>query len=99
MFLEMIVAAGGGWYLARKYGNATSGLRTAVANLCGTAKSSSDSLVADIAARLKPKTNDDVRVKAQLLADTSVAAVFESATPEEKEAFLSAFSRYCERTD
>jgi len=99
MFLEMIVAAGCGWYLAKKVGNAASGLRSAVANLQGPGKSPTDSLVADIAARLRTRPDDDVRRKARMLADSPIVAVLEHATPEEREVLADVLARYCERTN
>lgn len=95
MILEIIVAAGCGWYGATKLAGAKSALRSAVANLHGD----KSSLVEYAANRLRARSGDDVRRRAQVLADTPLADVFESATPEEREALGNAFARYCERAN
>lgn len=95
MIIEMIFAAGCGWYGARKLGSIVSSVRSSVATLQG--KSPAVSLAEDVVSRLRTQSSDDVRQRAEMLADTPIVAVFEAATPEEKDALVSAYSRYCGR--
>lgn len=93
MFLEMIAAAGCGWYAAKKVGT----MPHRIADTMTKAKTATLDIVDDIRHHLMSKAEREqarLRRNAQMMYDATVGEIFAHATDEEKQTILDLFAKY-----